>query len=113
MATLTEPTTSTAGRGARTLFYVLGAVIGLALVLGGAKELLDVLARQNYNVRGSYVGVRQLVVDNDAGRVTLRGVAADAPLHVRAHVRRGLVGPTRRSERAGRSLRLTGRCPQL
>ena len=83
------------GRPATVLLHLVGGLLGLALVLGGARTLLDAAARESFTVDASYTGVTRLVVDDDNGDVELTGVPAGRPLRVRTRVTRGVQAPKR------------------
>jgi len=94
----------------RLVFHIVGALVGLALAAGAAKAILDVGARNSFDVEASYAGVTRLVVDQQGGAVQLRGVPAGRRLRVRAHVRQGFDEPARRAVRSGGTLELRARC---
>lgn len=105
-ATVARP----AGRRPLTVFGVLA---GVALVLGAAWLLANLLARDTRVVRTTYADVRALLVEADTGDVELASAPAGAPLTVEERVTRGLTGPRRLNHLAGGRLRLRSECRGL
>lgn len=93
---------------------ILGGLFGVALVLGTAWSLLNLMARNSFDVRGTYTGVKSLLVESGGGEVHLMSAAANSPLVVRAHVTRGFKEPARSARRtSGGGLELRSSCSGL
>jgi hypothetical protein len=98
----------------RLTLTVIAAALGLALVTGGGYQLLSLAARDTFDARASYTGVRSLVVADDTGGVRITEAPAGSPVRVIEHVTRALSSPSRRAVRgAGGALALTARCRGL
>ena len=79
---------------------LLGGLLGLALVIGGAWSLLGLMARNSFDARATYSGVKSLVVGTP-GEVRLTARPAGSALLVRAHVTRAFREPKRQALRTG------------
>jgi Toastrack DUF4097 len=98
----------------RTWLKVIGGVVAVALVLGGAYRLLAFLARDTFTVHTAYAGVRVLYVDDKHGNVNVIPEPAGSPLRVNERVTRSFI-PARRhvAREAGGVLRLRASCEDL
>jgi putative adhesin len=92
------------------IFGILGGLLGIALVIGGAWSLAGLMARNSFTEHASYTGVEQLVVESGGGQVKLTGVAAGSQLAVRTRVTRAFKSPERRATRSGNTLTLQSSC---
>jgi hypothetical protein len=90
--------------------FVLAALLGLFLVAGGTRALLDLAARKTTEEVRNYTGIRSLEID-DASDVRLTNAPAGSPLQVRTRVTEGLTSPSRAVERRpGGTLELSSSC---
>jgi hypothetical protein len=112
METAHMPTTADRGsREIRALLTLIGGLVALALVLGGAYDLLDLTARSTFTVQASYAGVRSLVVDSGNGDVHLAGAPAGSRLRIVEHVTEGLTTPARETASNGaRTMQIRSHC---
>jgi putative adhesin len=95
----------------RRLLVVIGSVIAVGLVGGGAFTIADLASHHTFAVHASYAGVRSLVVDDHDGGVALTRGSAGTRLTVTEQVSEGLTSPTRTAAVADGVLRLVARCP--
>jgi hypothetical protein len=109
MATVATPPRRS---GRRVALVVLGTIVSALLIGIGALMLLDVAASHSYTTTSAYAGVRALVVQNDAGGVSLSSAPAGSRLMVRAETTESLFKPTRQARLASDgTLTLHGNCP--
>jgi len=96
----------------RVALVVLGAIVSALLIGIGALMLLDVAASHSFTTTSTYAGVRALVVQNDAGDVSLSSAPAGSRLIVKAETTESLFKPKRRARLASDgTLTLHGSCP--
>jgi Putative adhesin len=96
----------------RVVLVVLGTILSALLVGIGALMLLDVAASHSFQTTAAYAGVRALVVQDDAGGVSLSSAPAGSRLIVKTNETEGLFKPKldARPARYG-TLTLKGSCP--
>jgi Toastrack DUF4097 len=98
----------------RTWLKVLGGIVSIALVLGGAYRILAFLARDSFTVRATYTDVRALYVKSDHGSVRVVAEPPGSPVRISEHVVRAFLTPKRTVVRApGGVLRLHGDCREV
>jgi hypothetical protein len=96
----------------RIALVVLGAIVTALLIGIGGLMLLDEAARHSLQTTATYAGVRELVVQNDAGDVSLSSAPAGRPLIVKAKETESLFKPKLHARLSGDgTLTLSGTCP--
>jgi hypothetical protein len=94
----------------RLALFVVAGILGLILVAGGTRELLDLAARNTTEEVRTYTGIRALDID-DASDVRLTSAPVGSPLQVRTRVTEGLVSPERDARRrSDGTLELSSSC---
>jgi hypothetical protein len=98
-------------RRRRLVPVALGTTVSAVLIGIGALMLLDVAASHSFQTTSAYAGVRALVVQNDAGGVSLSSAPTGSRLIVKANETESLFKPElhARAARDG-TLTLEGRC---
>ena len=96
----------------RVALVVLGTIVSVLFIGIGALMLLDVAASHSFHTTSTYAGVRTLVVQNDAGDVSLSSAPAGSRVTVTADATEGLFKPKRQARPArDGTLTLKGSCP--
>jgi putative adhesin len=98
-------------RGLRIALAVVVVALAAAAILHGAWTLVDVASRHTFDRHAAFPGVRAVRVGDDVGTVRLVRARAGAPVSVLTHTTEGLVTPSARAVRSGRSLTLSASCP--
>ena len=91
-------------------YKLLGALAGIVLVVWGAWTLLNLAARDTFDVHKTYAQVKSLTLSGGGGDVRLVSAPAGSPVTVTEHVTRGLTEPKRTNTLTGGVLRLSASC---
>jgi hypothetical protein len=98
----------------RPLWVVFGTILTLATLLWGTFQVVSLIAREQWRETStvSAAGITTLRVDNDSGRVVVRGGDTEE-ITVAAELSRGLFGLDESVETRSDELRVDADCPVL
>jgi hypothetical protein len=104
-----------AGRGIRRAWLVVACITGPLILVGGTYQVATVLAHEERTVVAEYpaAGLDRLVVDNEAGSVTVVGVDGADTVRVHARISDGLRSTGHRVTEQVAEILVEGTCPLI